>query len=283
MSGASATLGQWLAENGDLGRLDRELVASRALKLTRAQVIACPESPLSPSQRQSLDRLAARRRREPWAYITGEKEFFGLRLAVGPEVLVPRPETERLVELVVERAPQGGQVLDLGTGSGCIAVAVKTHRPDLRVTATDVSPAALETAQRNAQSQGTDVEFRQSDWFSALAGHFDWIVCNPPYVADAAPALNELGAEPSIALAGGPLGLTAINAVIAGSGAHLVGGGTLALEHGHDQGEAVCRQFTDCGFAAVETHEDLAGHPRISLGRVLTGAQGYADETRTTA
>lgn len=274
MSGASATLGQWLAENGDLDRLDRELVASRALKLTRAQVIACPESPLSPSQRQSLDQLAARRRQEPWAYITGEKEFFGLRLAVGPEVLVPRPETERLVELVIERAPQRGQVLDLGTGSGCIAVAVKTHRPDLCVTATDVSPAALEVARRNAQCHAVDIEFRQRDWFSALAGRFDWIACNPPYVADADPALNDLRAEPSVALAGGPLGLTAINAVIKGSGAHLVGGGTLALEHGRDQGEAVRRQLADCGFAAVETHEDLAGHPRVSLGRVLAGGQG---------
>ena len=266
MSGTGATLGHWLTENGDLDRLDRELVASQALNLTRAQVIARPDSPLSPSQRQSLDQLAARRRREPWAYITGEKEFFGLRLAVGPEVLVPRPETERLVELVVERAPQAGQVLDLGTGSGCIAVAVKAHRPDLRATATDVSQAALETAQRNAQSHGVDIEFRESDWFSALAGQFDWIVCNPPYVADADPALNDLCAEPSIALAGGPLGLAAINAVIEGSGAHLNAGGVLALEHGHDQGAAVRRRFADCGFAAVETHEDLAGHPRVSLG-----------------
>ena len=274
MSGASATLGQWLAENGDLDRLDRELVASRALKLTRAQVIACPESPLSPSQRQSLDQLAARRRQEPWAYITGEKEFFGLRLAVGPEVLVPRPETERLVELVVERAPQRGQVLDLGAGSGCIAVAVKTHRPDLRVTATDVCAAAIETAKSNAKKYRADIEFQQSDWFSALTGRFDWIACNPPYVADADPALNDLRAEPSVALAGGPLGLTAINAVIKGSGAHLVGGGTLALEHGRDQGEAVRRQLADCGFAAVETHEDLAGHARVSLGRVLAGGQG---------
>ena len=274
MSGTRATLGQWLTENGDLDRLDRELVASRALKLTRAQVIARPESPLSTGQRQSLDQLAARRRREPWAYITGEKEFFGLRLAVGPEVLVPRPETERLVELVVERAPQGGQVLDLGTGSGCIAVAVKTHRPDLRVTATDVCAAALETAKSNARNYRTDIEFQQSDWFSALAGRFDWIVCNPPYVADADPALDDLRAEPSIALAGGPQGLTAINAVIKGSGAHLVSGGTLALEHGHEQGKAVCRQFTNCGFAAIETHEDLAGHARVSLGRVLARGQG---------
>ncbi len=267
MSGTSATLGQWLAENGDLDRLDRELVASQALNLTRAQVIACPETPLSSSQRQCLDQLAGRRRRRPWAYITGEKEFFGLRLAVGPEVLVPRPETERLVELVIDRAPQAGRVLDLGTGSGCIAVSVKRHRPDLRVTAADISPAALETAQRNAQSHAVDIEFRHSDWFSALAGRFDWIVCNPPYVAASDPALNALSAEPIIALAGGPHGLTAINAVIKGSGAHLVGGGTLALEHGHDQGEAVCRQFANCGFAAVETHEDLAGHPRVSLGR----------------
>ena len=268
MSGVGGTLGQWLAENGDLDRLDRELLASRVLNLTRAQVIAHPETPLSSSQRMSLEQLAERRRREPWAYITGEKEFFGLRLAVGPGALVPRPETERLVELVIERAPQAGRVLDLGTGSGCIAVAVKTQRPDLRVTAADVSAAALEIAQRNARRHGADLECLQSDWFSAVAGRFDWIACNPPYVADSDPALNDLGAEPRIALAGGPQGLAAINAVITGSGAHLQAGGTLALEHGHDQGGAVLRQFADCGFTSVETHRDLAGHPRISLGRL---------------
>ena len=266
MSRASSTLGQWLAENGDLDRLDRELLASRALDLSRAQVIARPETVLSPNQRQRLDQLAGRRRQEPWAYMAGEKEFFGLRLAVGPSVLVPRPETEQLVELVIERAAQGGSVLDLGTGSGCIAVAVKVNRPDLRVIAADVSAAALETAELNAQSHGADVEFRQSDWFSALAGRFDWIVCNPPYIADSDPALNDLRAEPRIALAGGRLGLDAINAVIEGGRAHLVAGGVLGLEHGHDQGGAVLRQFAACGFAALETHKDLAGQPRISLG-----------------
>ena len=274
MSGAGDTLGQWLAEHDGLDRLDRELLASHALNLSRTQVIACPETRLSPRQRQSLDQLAERRRREPWAYITGEKEFFGLRLAVGPSVLVPRPETERLVELVIEGAPQGGSALDLGTGSGCIAVAVKTHRPDLRVTASDISAAALETAKSNAKRHGADIEFRQSDWFSALAGRFDWIACNPPYIADADPALNDLRAEPGIALAGGPQGLASINAIIEGSEAHLQAGGTLALEHGHDQGEAVRRQLASCGFTAVETHQDLAGHPRVSLGRTGAGGQG---------
>ena len=275
MSGADTTLGQWLARNGDLDRLDRELLASRALNLSRAQVIAGPETPLSSNQRQSLDHLAERRRREPWAYITGEKEFFGLRLAVGPSVLVPRPETERLVELVLEGAPQAGRVLDLGTGSGCIAAAVKTHRPDLRVTAADVSAAALDTARRNAHSHGADIEFQRSDWFSALSGGFDWIVCNPPYIADADPVLSDLRAEPRIALAGGPQGLDAINAVIQGSGAHLKAGGALALEHGHDQGEAVRRQFASCGFTSVEPHQDLAGRPRISLGRKPGGSPQF--------
>ena len=264
---ADSTLGQWLASNRDLDRLDRELLASRVLNLTRAQVIARPETPLSSSQRRSLDQLAERRRCEPWAYITGEKEFFGLCLAVGPGVLVPRPETEQLVELVIERAPQAGRLLDLGTGSGCIAVAVKAHRPDLRVTAADVSEAALDIAQRNAKRHGVDVELLHSDWFSALAGRFDWIACNPPYISDSDPVLNNLRAEPGIALAGGPQGLTAIGAVIKGSVAHLQPGGTLALEHGHDQGEAVLSQLAGCGFTSRETHQDLAGHPRISLGR----------------
>ncbi len=268
MSEAGETLGQWLAGNGDLERIDRELLASRALNLTRAQIIARPEIRLSSSQRQSLDQLAERRRQEPWAYIAGEKEFFGLRLSVGPGVLVPRPETERLVELAIERAPQAGRMLDLGTGSGCIAVAVKTHRPDLRITAADVSAAALETAQRNARRHGADLEFLHSDWFRALAGRFDWIACNPPYIADSDAALEDLRAEPRIALAGGPHGLAAIKAVIKGSGAHLKARGTLALEHGRDQAEAVRRGFADCGFTSFQTHEDLAGHPRVSLGRL---------------
>ena len=268
MSSENETLGQWLAGNGDLDRIDRELLASRVLNLTRAQVIARPETQLSSSQRDSLDQLAERRRREPWAYITGEKEFFGLRLAVGPDVLVPRPETERLVELAIEGAPQGGRMLDLGTGSGCIAVAVKMHRPDLRITAADISPAALETAQRNARRHGAELEFVQSDWFRALAGRFDWIACNPPYIADSDAALNDLCAEPRIALAGGPQGLAAVNAVIKGSGAHLKAGGTLALEHGRDQVQAVRGHLTDCGFVSVQSQKDLADHPRISLGRL---------------
>ncbi len=254
--------------NSQFDRLDRELLASRALGLSRAQVIARPETPLSPRQLRSLDQLAERRRREPWAYIIGEKEFFGLRLAVSRNVLVPRPETEQLVELVIERAPQAGRVLDLGTGSGCIAIAVKVHRPDLRITATDVCAAALETARRNAQSHGADVEFQQSDWFSALSGRFDCIACNPPYIPESDPALIDLGAEPRIALTGGPGGLTDIDAVIEGSAAHLDVGGTLVLEHGRDQGEAVRRRFAECGFVSVETHRDLAGHPRISFGRL---------------
>ena len=199
------------------------------------------------------------------AYILGEKEFFGLGFRVDRRVLVPRPETELLVETLIDKAKPGEQVLDLGTGSGCIAVSVKTQRPDLRVTASDFSPAALAVATANAERHRADIQFVRSDWFDALADEFDAIVANPPYVADRDAALGELRFEPKAALAGGVTGLDALEAIISRAGAHLRPGAWLCLEHGHDQAAAVAALLKMHGFERISARRDLAAHPRLTV------------------
>lgn len=199
------------------------------------------------------------------AYILGEKEFFGLGFKVDRRVLVPRPETELLVETLIDKAKPGEHVLDLGTGSGCIAVAVKTQRPDLRVTASDFSPAALAVAAANAERHKADIHFVRSNWFDALADEFDAIVANPPYVADRDAALGELRFEPKAALAGGVTGLDALEAIISRAGAHLRPGAWLGMEHGQDQAAAVAALLKMHGFERISARRDLAAHPRLTV------------------
>ena len=178
---------------------------------------------------------------------------------------MPRPETELLVETLIDKAKPGDRVLDLGTGSGCIAVAVKTQRPDLRVTASDFSPAALAVAAANAERHRADIHFVRSNWFDALTAEFDAIVANPPYVADRDAALGELRFEPKAALAGGVTGLDALEAVISRAGAHLRPGAWLGMEHGQDQAAAVAALLERHGFERIAVRRDLAAHPRLTL------------------
>lgn len=267
------SLACWSAANGDIPRLDREVLAAHALQVSRAKVVARPETTLSAEQGRTLNRLAARRRRqEPLAHILGEKEFFGLSFKVDRRVLAPRPETELLVETLLRKAKPGERVLDLGTGSGCIAIAVKTERPDLQVTASDLSADALAVAADNAQRHKAKVRFVQSDWFSALANEFDAILTNPPYVADGDAALGELRFEPKMALAGGATGLDALEAVIGQAGAHLRPGAWLGLEHGHDQAAAVAALLERHGFERIANQRDLAAHPRLTTAHKPLGA-----------
>ncbi|MGY1410002.1 MULTISPECIES: peptide chain release factor N(5)-glutamine methyltransferase [unclassified Luteimonas] len=217
--------------------------------------------------------LARREGGEPVAYLCGQRGFWTLDLAVTPDTLIPRPETELLVELALARLPRDRElhIADLGTGSGAIALALASERPRARVLATDASPGALGVARANAGRLGLgNLEFRRGDWFDALPGlRFDLIASNPPYIAADDPHLvqGDLRYEPPGALASGADGLDAIRTIVAGAAAHLLPGGWLLLEHGWTQGAAVRELLEAAGLSEVSTHRDLEERDRVSLGR----------------
>jgi len=255
-------------------RLEAQILASRALGVNRTWLIAHDQDVLTPVQVEAVETLITRRAQgEPVAYILGEKEFYGRMFKVTPDVLIPRPETELLVELALARiAPdQATHILDLGTGSGCIAITLELERPLARVTAVDRSVDALGIARRNAELLDAPVEFLTSDWFAALAGRrFDLIVSNPPYIAEADPHLarGDVRFEPSAALAAGLDGLDDLRHLIRGARAHLQSGGTLLLEHGYDQADAVQSLLCESGFEFIQSWADLSGILRVSGGRL---------------
>lgn len=229
------------------------------------------ERPLTPPELERCRELIARRgRREPVAYLTGERAFRRLRLAVGPGVLVPRPETEVLVEWALELLAPGAAVLDWGTGSGAIAIALATEGDGLRVTGVDDSPEALAVAEANATAAGGDVELVRSDGFGALTGRaFDAVVANPPYLSegDMDDAPPELAFEPHRALVSGPTGLEAIAAIVRDAPAHLVAGGWLLMEVGAGQAPGVVAMLRDAGASEASSRDDLAGIARAVGGR----------------
>jgi release factor glutamine methyltransferase len=267
-----ATIGGLLRESGLL-RSEAELLLRSVLGCERSHLLAHAEEAIDSSKaRLAQDVFARRRAGEPIAYITGWREFYGIRLCVTPDVLIPRPETELLVELALERvaAASPARVLELGTGSGAIAVALARERPDLTVVATDISEAALAVARRNARDHGAAIGFVNSDWFEALGpGRFDLIVSNPPYVAasDAHLERGDVRFEPRLALVGGEDGLTCIRAIAARAQRRLRPGGWLLLEHGYDQGDRCIGLLREFGYSDVEDFEDLAGVPRVCTGR----------------
>jgi len=243
---------------------EARLLLACATGFSEASVLAFPERELSAEAEQRFADFAARRRRgEPVAYILGRQEFYGLPLAVNPAVLIPRPETELLVELSLQR--DFSSVLDLGTGSGAVALAIKKHRPRARVVTVEASAAALEVAKRNGVALGLDVEWRHGRWFAPLGGErFELIVSNPPYVAAGDPHLAALRYEPVSALVSGADGLDAIRDIAATAPAHLADGGWLLLEHGMGQDGAVRRLLEQAGLEDARTWPDLAGTPRVS-------------------
>ncbi|MGE5028065.1 MAG: peptide chain release factor N(5)-glutamine methyltransferase, partial [Betaproteobacteria bacterium] len=256
-------------------RLEAQILLCRALGQNRSWLVSHDQDVLLPEQAATFAALVERRRKgEPVAYILGEREFYSLNFKITPAVLIPRPETELLVELALERIPSGqpGRVLDLGTGSGAVAIALALHRPQAEVLAVDQSAAALDIAQKNAQTlDARNLSFAQSNWYSALAGEkFDLIVSNPPYIASADPHLKQgdVRFEPVSALAAGPDGLDDIRLIVKDAPAHLNPYGWLLFEHGHDQAET-CRQLlTQTGFTQVSTSDDLAGIPRVTYGQI---------------
>ncbi len=255
-----------------LDRCDAQVLFHYATGHGRAWLISHDRDPVAAEHAAAFAALAERRRAgEPVAYIVGSREFFGREFQVSPAVLIPRPETELLVELALERAPQGAQVLDLGCGSGCIPVTLKLERPDLAVTAVDISAAALAVAQDNAGRLGAEVHLLESDWFAALAdASFDLIVSNPPYIERYDPhlQLGDLRFEPRNALTDGADGLAHLRVIVAGAASRLKPGGWLLFEHGYDQGAAARQLLEAAEFAGVQTWADLAGNDRVSGGYV---------------
>jgi release factor glutamine methyltransferase len=265
-----------LAAAGALGveRLDAQLLLLHVLRRDpgeRAWLLAHDGDPLAHAAQQAYGRLCARRAAgEPLAYLVGHKEFFGLSLQVDARVLVPRPDTETLVEWAIEvlRERKSPKVIDLGTGSGAIALAIQSARGDAQVEAVDRSAGALEVAAANAARLGLPVRFRQASWLAG-AGTYDLVASNPPYVAEADPHLPALQHEPREALAAGADGLDDLRRIVAEAPAHLLPGGWLLLEHGWDQGAAVRGLLAQAGFAEVASRRDLSGHERCSGGRRL--------------
>lgn len=261
--------GQAIASAGIEAREARLLMAE-VCRRSEAGVLAHPERELTAAETDRFSALAARRRAgEPIAYLLGRREFYGLELSVSPAVLIPRPETELLVELAIAWHPE--RVLDLGTGCGAIALAIKRALPEAEVFAVEASLAALEIARSNALRHGLEIEFRQGRWFEPVAGErFDLVVSNPPYVAEGDPHLSQgdLRFEPREALVAGREGLEAIREIAARAAPHLLPRGWLCFEHGLGQDAAVRELLEASGFEAVATWPDLAGVARASAGRV---------------
>jgi release factor glutamine methyltransferase len=271
---ALADAGARLSPASPTARLDAEVLLAHACSLARSALLAHGARVLSDAEGERFAGLVDRRGAgEPVAYLTGRREFWSLDLEVGPAVLIPRPETELLVEQALARVPHGAawSIADLGVGSGAVALAIGVERPRCRVVATERDPAALAVAARNRDRLGIgNVELRAGDWCDPLDGErFDIIVSNPPYVADSDPHLGQgdVRFEPRAALAAGADGLDAIRRLVACAPAHLRPGGWLLLEHGFDQAQRVRGLMARAGLGAVATHVDLSGTERVTEGR----------------
>lgn len=275
MSDATLTVAQALlaARAAGVDRLDANMMLMALLKQGRSWLLAHDQDALPASIIQTFEHWVTRRAQgEPLAYLLGDKEFFGLNLSVNPNVLIPRPDTEILVEWALDLIPsdQAWRVLDLGTGSGAIALAIQHQRPQATVVAVDASAGALTTAQNNAQQLQLPVQFLLGSWLAPVEGQvFDLIVSNPPYIAEGDPHLTALTHEPITALTAGPDGLDDIRQIIRDAKSNLKPGGWLLLEHGYDQADAVSQLLTQAGYAQVQTRKDLGEQNRCTGGQTL--------------
>ena len=269
-----------LTASSALPRTEARALLEHASGRRREWLIAHGDEEAPPEVAADFAELARRRREgEPLAYLVGWREFHGLRFEVREGILIPRADTEVAVRWACKTAPQGGRVLDLGTGSGAIAVSIAGERPDLAIEATDASPVAVEVATRNARTLvGGRIRVRRGDWYGALeAGErFDLIVANPPYLASDDPHLGQgdLRHEPASALTDGADGLQALAAIVAGAAAHLRAGGWLGLEHGWTQGAAVRALLERAGFGKVRTLHDDEDRERLTVGQLSDRAAG---------
>ncbi len=260
-----------LLANSGSARLEAEMLLGHVLGLGREAILIRADHPVAADAAgRYLGLVAERARGVPVAYLVGEREFWSMPLFVDEHTLVPRPETEHLVEAALRLIADHDlrEILDLGTGSGAVALAIRRERPDCRVTATDVSAPALVVARRNAERLGLDdIAFLEGDWYRPLRGaRFDLIASNPPYVPDPELGTAELAYEPRLALCGGRDGLSALRGVITGAPRHLRAGGWLVVEHGADQKDALWTMLAAAGFRALSSIRDYAGLARVTMG-----------------
>ena len=271
------TIASWLRQQGSLARLELEVALCHALDCSRAHLLSHPEQQLTCAELKQLSHWTHQLRNHiPLAYLTGEQEFWGLSLSIDVRVLVPRPDTEILVECALECLPDAPastqaralQALDLGTGSGAIALAIAQERCDVDIHACDISAECLAVAEVNSRALGLPISLRLSDWFERIDQRFHVIVANPPYIDSADPHLSQLQAEPRAALVAPNHGLADLQAIIERAPAHLHRDGWLLLEHGYDQGMATRELLTNRGFEQVGTRRDLGGNERVSWGQL---------------
>lgn len=257
-----------LADTSDTPQLDSYLLVGEVLARPRAWLIAHAEEPVGTVDQTRIQALLGRRHAgEPIAYIRGFQPFWQRDFCVTTETLIPRPETELLMEITLARFDQKPRnVVDLGTGTGALALSLAAERPDWQILGTDISATTLAVAQKNAGAIH-NVNFLQSSWFDDIEGQFDLIISNPPYIRDADPHLKALRFEPTRALTGGDDGLDCIRQIINTCHEHLVTGGHILFEHGYDQQESVVQLLTNSGFTAVEGFCDLQGQPRAVIAR----------------
>lgn len=273
---------RWATEQfracSDSARLDAELLLSHCLEKPRSYLYSWPEKILSEGCLQNFRELVRQRLKPtPVAYLLGRREFYSLDYATTSAALVPRPETELLVELALRQIPARSpwRVCDLGTGSGIIAITIATRRPACRVSASDLDPECLSLARENARRHEADIEFFTADWFRGLSpdARFDLILSNPPYIAAGHPFLaqGDLPAEPPLALSPGPTGIEALETIIGEAPGFLDPGGILMVEHGYDQQAAVGELFAAAGFGDISCACDFNDLPRVSTGRLVGG------------
>ena len=263
------TFDEWRRNKEALSRLECDLLLSHVTNMSRTQIVTYPDQRLNRAQLNELEALGrALSEGTPLAYLLGEKEFFGLAFEVSPAVLVPRPETELLVELALARMDDNTRLLDAGTGSGAVAVAIAHTQPNAQIDACDKSVQALEVARANARTHRVQINFYQSDWFAQLLDDkWHMIVSNPPYIAAGDSHLAALTAEPPIALVAENRGLAALAHIVEKSPRFLHNAGWLLLEHGHDQASSVRRLMTNRGFSEVKSIVDLGNVERVTLGQ----------------